>query len=73
MVDSKEEKHLGTRSKYKNEDTSNMCGLRVQITYTFSDSITMAPIFISALGLTEIDIPEEPIFLIKIRGPFVGG
>ena len=50
-----------------------MCGLRVNFTYTFSAAGTMAPIFISVLGLTERDLPREIIFLIKITGLCVGG
>ena len=50
-----------------------MCGLRVKITYTFSASGTMAPIFISVLGITERDLTREPIFQIKIKGLCVGG
>ena len=52
VVASKENINAVTRSKYKNEDTKNMCGLRVKITYSFSYSGTMAAIFISVLGLT---------------------
>ena len=50
-----------------------MCGFRVNITYTFSSSVTMAPIFISVLGLTERELPKETIVLIKIKGLCVGG
>ena len=50
-----------------------MCGLRVKITYTFSDTVTMAPIFISVLGLTERELPKDTIVLIKIKGLCVGG
>ena len=73
LVASKENKNAGTRSTYKNEDPRNMCGLGVKITYTFSAAGTMAPIFISVLGITERDLPKEPIFLIKIKGLCVGG
>ena len=44
---------VGTWSKYKNDDTNHMCGLRVKLTYTFSGAGVMAPIFVSVLGLNE--------------------
>ena len=50
-----------------------MCGLRVKVTYTFSAAGTMATIFISVIGLTERDLPKDPILLIKIKGLCVGG
>ena len=50
-----------------------MCGLRVKITYTFSVSGTMAPVFISVLRLTERELPKEPIVLINIKGLCIGG
>ena len=50
-----------------------MCGLRVKITYTFSAAGNMAPIFILVLGINARDIPKDTIFLIKIKGIYVGG
>ena len=50
-----------------------MCGLRVKITYTFSATGMVNPIFISVIGLTEREFPKEPIVLIKIKGLCVGG
>ena len=50
-----------------------MCGLRVKITFTFSGAGTMAPIFISVLGLTERELPEEQCISLIIPGLCVGG
>ena len=70
---SKENTNEGTRSKNKHEDTKNMCGLRFNITYTFSAVGKMAPISISVLRLTERDLSKDPILLIKIKGLCVRG
>ena len=50
-----------------------MCWLRVKITYTFSAAGNMATIFILVLGINARDIPKDTIFLIKIKGIYVGG
>ena len=63
----------GTRSKYKNDDSNHMCGLRVKITYTFSAAGTMAPIFISVLGLNDRELPNDDCISMKIEGLCVGG
>ena len=52
--------------------TQKKCGLRVNITYTFSASGTMAPILISVLGLTERYLPKETISPIKTKDICVG-
>ena len=58
----------GTRSKYKNDDPNHVCGLRVKITYTFSAAGTMAPIFISVLGLNDRELPNDDCISMKIEG-----
>ena len=73
LFGSKGNTNAGTKSKYKNEDTKNMCGLRVKITYTFLSAGTMDPIFISVLGLTERELQKGPIVTIKIKFLCVGG
>ena len=73
LVASKENANTSTRSKYKNEDTKNMCGLRFKITYTFSAAGTMDSIFISELRINKRDLPKDSIVLIKIIGLCVGG
>ena len=45
LVVSKAISKAGTRSKYINNDSIHMCGMRVKLTYTFSAAETMAPIF----------------------------
>ena len=50
-----------------------MNGLRVKLTYTFSAAGTMAPIFISVLGLTERELLEDERIALKIEGLSVGG
>ena len=53
LVGSNSLKKAGSRSKYKHDSSKAMCGMRVKLTYTFSAAGTMAPIFISVLGLNE--------------------
>ena len=66
-------KTSGTRSKYKFDDCKNMNGLRVKLTYTFTSIGTMAPIFISVLGLNERELPQDHCISIDIPGLCVGG
>ena len=73
LVASKALSKAGTRSKYKKDDSNNMCGLRVKLTYTFTGAGTMAPIFISVLGLNEKELPQDQCVSLKINGLCVGG
>ena len=50
-----------------------MCGTRVKLTYRFSAAGTMAPIFMSVLGLNEQKLPQDHIVSLEIEGPYVGG
>ena len=50
-----------------------MFGFRFKITFTFSDAVTMTLISISVLGITERELPMEPIVLIKSKGLCVVG
>ena len=50
-----------------------MFGFRVKITFTFSDAVTMTLISISVLGITERELPMEPIVIIKSKGLCVVG
>ena len=59
LVSTKFLRNAGTRSKYKNDDSKNMCGLRMKLTYAFSGSGTMALIFITVFGLNERELPED--------------
>ena len=47
--------------------------MRVKLTYTFSAAGTMAPMFVSVLGLTEREMPEDQCITLKIQGLCVGG
>ena len=73
LVASKALEKAGTRSKYMHDDSKNMCGLRVKLTYTFTGAGTMAPIFISVLGLNERELPQDQCVALKIKGLSVGG
>ena len=73
LVSSKAILKAGTRSKYNNDDSKNMCGLRVKLTYTFTGAGTMAPIFISVLGLNDRELPQDQCVSVKIPGLCVGG
>ena len=66
-------KKAGTRSKYRNNDTNNMNGLRVKLTYTFCGAGMMASIFISVLGLNEREMPDDDCISLTIPGLCVGG
>ena len=50
-----------------------MCGMRLQLTYTFSATRSTVPIFISILGLTERELCQDVCIFLKIKGLFVGG
>ena len=63
----------GTRSRYAQEDSNHMCGLRVKLTYTFSAAGISAPIFVSIVGLTEREMPSSQCVSIKIKGLCIGG
>lgn len=64
----------GTKSCYSLDDGSNMNGLRIKMTFTFSAAGTCAPLFFSVCGLTEQELPGESGFLhIEVPGLCVGG
>lgn len=50
-----------------------MCGIRVKPIYTFPAVWTIAPIFLSVLGLTDRKLPMAQCIFIKIRGLCIGG
>ena len=56
-----------------NDDSKNMCGLRVKLTYTFTGAGAMAPIFILVLGLNERELPQDQCVALEIKGVCVGG
>ena len=73
LVSNKSLKNAGSRSRYTIDNSKSMNGLRVKLTYTFSAAGTMAPIFISVLGLTERELPEDERIALKIEGLSVRG
>ena len=73
LVGSNSLKKAGSRSKYKHDSSKAMCGMRVKLTYTFSAAGTMAPIFVSVLGLNERELPQDHIVSLEIEGLCVGG
>ena len=50
-----------------------MYDMRVKLTYTFSATRIIAPLFISILGLTELELPMDRHLVLKIEGLSVGG
>ena len=56
-----------------NDDSKNMCGMRVKLTYTFFGAGVMAPIIINVLGLNERKLPKGQCVSLKIPGLCVGG
>ena len=73
LVSSSAISNSGTRSKYKINESNNMNGLRVKLTYTFSAAGTSSPIFVSVCGLTERELPNDKVLALKIEGLCVGG
>jgi hypothetical protein len=69
--------NAGTRSMYQASDSNVMQGLRVKLTFTFSQAGLVADTFVSIVGLTEQEIPKETCpsgFLgIAVKGLGVGG
>ena len=63
----------GARSRYKLDETKKMCDMRVKLTYTFSAAGIIAPLFISVVGLTELELPMYRHLVLKIEGLSVGG
>ena len=47
--------------------------MRVKLTYTFSAVEIIAPLFISVVGLTELELPMDRHLVLKIEGLSVGG
>ena len=73
LVASKSVAKAGTRSKYKVDKSKNMSGMRVKLTYTFTGSGVMAPIFVTVLGLTRREMPNHHCIAMDIEGLCVGG
>jgi hypothetical protein len=51
--------NAGTRSKYQASDSNAMQGLRVKLTFTFSQAGLVADTFVSIVGLTDQELPKE--------------
>ena len=70
-------KSAGTCSKYKAEDSNAMQGLRVKLTFTFSQAGCVADTFVSIVGLTESELPKRTcptgFLALDIKGLAVGG
>ena len=49
-----------------------MCGMRVKLTCTFSTAGTTDPLYISILGLTERELPQDSCISLKIKDICVG-
>ena len=72
LVASKAIATSATRFRYAIDESKNMCGMRVKLTYTFSTTGTTAPIFLSILGSTERELPQYSCIFLKIKGSCVG-
>ena len=68
LVSTKSLSKSTTRSKYKLNDTNNMNGLRVKLTYTFCGAGIMAPIFILVMGLNKRELPDDQCISLNIPG-----
>lgn len=49
-----------------------MCNLRVKLTYTFSAVRVAEPAFISVMGLTAFEMPNNECIVIKIKRLCIG-
>jgi hypothetical protein len=69
--------NAGTRSKYQAGDLHAMQGLRVKLTFTFSQAGLVADTFVSIVGLTDQEIPKETcpsgFLAIDVKGLGIGG
>eukprot|EP00978_Attheya_sp_CCMP212_P042288 scaffold255283_cov67-Attheya_sp.AAC.1 len=72
---SNQDKH--TRSQYHIDNSKKMSGLRVKLTYTFTATGLMAPVFVTVSGLTAAELPVETcpsgILALEIEGLMVAG
>ena len=50
-----------------------MCGMREKLIYTFSAVGIIAPLFISIVGLTDLELPMDRHLVLKVEGFSVGG
>ena len=60
-------------SKYKLDETLSMKGLQVKITFTFSTTGVMEPLFITVCDLNGRDMNGSKCLLVPIKGSCVGG
>lgn len=56
-----------------NNDSKDMCRMRVKLIYTFSGTAIMAPIFIAVLGLNERNLLKTHHVLLNTHSLCVGG
>ena len=64
----------GTNACYSCDDNSNMNGLRIKMTFTFSALGTCAPLFVTVSGLSERELPGKNDFLhVEVPGLCIGG
>ena len=73
LVSSKSLQNSGTRAKYKVSNANNVNGMRVKLTHAFSAAGTIAPIFITVLGLSERELPMHDCVAIDVEGLCIGG
>ena len=74
LVGTKSLSKAGSQSRYKYDDSKNMCGTRVKLTYSFSAAGTSAPIFITITGLNKRELTcTEDFLVLAIEGLCVGG
>ena len=67
LVASKAIATSATRFRYVIDESKNMCGMRVKLTYTFSTTGTTAPIFLSILGSTEREFSQDSCISFKVK------
>jgi hypothetical protein len=77
VVASKHASGAGDRSKYKEDNSKQMSGMRVKRSWIFNAVGQVAPLCISVAGLTESELPKEKtpsgILVLEIEGLCPGG
>lgn len=61
-------KKAGRKSKFMNDESKNMCRMRVKLTYILSGAGVKPPMFITVLGLNERELPKRYCVSLNILG-----
>ena len=65
-------KQVRTSSRYVDNNTNMMCGVGVNLTYSFSTAGIITPLFISIMGLAIGELFEDNYLVLRIQGLSIG-